>query len=109
MASKKYINIRGNARYRIRARTKEEALEIARERFEAEAFDSRQSFIRTGIAERVRSVVGFEAEPSGPSKTRKPERKLLLEWKNKPSQQFRTGDDKHPAFPRKKKQRRLDE
>lgn len=92
--------MRGNARYRIRARSKEEAIEIARQRFEHEAFDERQSFLRSGVAERIRSVVGFEAERVDETKT---PRKLLLEWKNKPDQPFATGTDKHPAHPRPKK------
>lgn len=100
----RFIEFRGSARYRIRARTREEALEMARERFEHEAFDKRQSFELTGIAATIRSVVGFEAERT--TKDMPHSRALVLEWRNKPSQEFRTGDDKHPAFPRQKQRQR---
>ena len=101
---RRYIRYRGSARYVIKARSKEEALAIAQERFQSDAFDERKSFAEAELDVRItkdtnfRAIAGFEAEPG-----KSTPRPLVLEWKNKPSQSFATGTDKKPAHPRPKK------
>lgn len=92
---KHYLGIRGKFTYVIKARTKEEALRLAEERFEHEMFDTRQTFVKSGLAQRIRGMVGFEAE-RGKGK----DKPLEVEWENIPGQGFKTGDDQNPAHPR---------
>jgi hypothetical protein len=84
--------MKGSARYVIRARSKEEAIELAKNRFRDEAFRDRQSFIEANLDTRIEGMAGFEASPIEDSKAKR-ERKLRLEWKNSSTGKWRHGVD----------------
>lgn len=86
----KYIEVRGSARYVIKARTKEEAIELAKQRFEEEAFEDRESFKKANLDGVITGMAGFEANPK-PKGTQA--RKLDLEWKNSKLGSWRHGTD----------------
>lgn len=88
----KYIEVRGRATYVIKARTKEEALELAKQRFQDEAFNEHQSFIQAGLDTVITGMAGFEARQGTGKDT-----KLDMEWKNSKLGSWRHRTDEQQA------------
>lgn len=87
----KYTEVRGSATYVIHARSKEEAERIARERFDHEAFDERESFRKANLDTRITSFATFTPKPRQPGQE---QQNLNLEWKNSKTGSWRSTTDK---------------
>lgn len=89
---KNYIAVRGRATYRIKALSREDALEQAEARLQKDIERGRKSF-PDELVERWTGMAGMEAEEVHEGEEVH-ESELNLAWKNTPRGQWRTGDDK---------------
>lgn len=89
---KHYIAVRGRATYRVKALSREDALEKAQGRLQRDIKRGRKSFPEE-LVERWTGMAGMEAEEIGEDEEVR-ESDLNLAWKNTPNGQWRTGNDK---------------
>lgn len=88
-----YISVRGQARYAIKALTREDAILSAERRLEREIRKGRRSFPEE-LVEHWVGVAGIEVEPVPEGEEPPPETSLDLTWKNAPRGRWRKGNDK---------------